>query len=1045
MKKLLSILYFLILGMGLTLAQHSISGKIVDEQGEPIPGVNILIKGTIQGTISNISGEYSLQVKNPQGTLLYSFIGYKDHQEEIKKRKNIDVILFPEVEVLDEVVAVGYNVVRKKDVTGAVAQVKPADIVKSPVANYDQALAGRVAGVQVSSADGTPGEGLNIVIRGGNSITGDNSPLYVVDGIPLEDFDPGSISSHDIKDFDVLKDASATAIYGSRGANGVIIITTKGGRKDGKTEISVNTSAGIQWIPNRLELMSPYDYVKYEKELAYIKGDTYIESFNEHWIDPELYTEEALAKRGEKATSWQDEIFREAVVQNYNFSLNTGNKTSSIYLSTDYTDQQGTLLNTGYKKMNNNLKFTHRINAKAQLGGHIYYSYIKRNGQNVSGNNRNSIIKDAITFRPVSPMVPDGKDGGIDYDDNPNELRFNPVKTLKNTDRYKRQDVVRGNLFLNYKFTKNLRLKISGNYQIDNQKESVFFKEDTYEGSRGKNLINGKLTNRRYQTLATSNTLTWKKTLNRIHAINALAGFEAQSRQFEYFNAQNTKMPIDIFGTDKLQIGTQPAIPQSNKSKNTMLSYFGSINYSLKDKYLVTANYRADGSSKFRGNNKWGYFPSFALAWRLVEENFVRQLNTFSNLKLRAGYGVTGNNRISDFAAYSLLETNTYSGYVINNQYVPGVYHSNLAYSDLKWETTKQLNVGIDYGFLNNRIAGVIDYYKKNTTDLLLYAEMALSTGYNQVYQNIGEVSNEGLEFSLNTVNIDTPAFKWSTSFNISFNKNKTVALNDGKDYMLTNPNWYFKYNEYQYKTQVGEPVGMFYGLQSDGVYQMDDFIYDNSKSRYILKEGIPDNGAKVAPGSAKFVDRNGDGTINELDRTVIGNPHPIHFGGLTNDFKYKNFDLQIFFQWSYGNEILNANRAVFERPGSTGYNYLASVADRWTPTNPSNNLHGSWFGGSYGAPMEGNMVSDRIVEDGSYIRLKTLSFGYTLGKKALSLLGLNSCRVYIAGQNLHTWTNYSGFDPEVSVGKYGALTPGLDYSAYPMSSTIMGGVQIKF
>ncbi len=1046
MKKIISIVYFLLVGMGVLLAQHTITGKVVDEQGEPIPGVNILLKGSLKGTISDMNGSYTLSLDDQNGTLVYSFIGYKDHEELIKKRKEIDVILFPEVELLDEVVAVGYNVVRKKDLTGAVAQVKPSDIVKSPVTNYDQALAGRVAGVQVSAADGTPGEGLNIVIRGGNSITGDNSPLYVVDGIPLEDFDPGSISSHDIKDFDVLKDASATAIYGSRGANGVIIITTKEGRSDGKTQISMNTSLGVQWVPSRLEVLSPYEYVKYEKEVAYNKGDTYIESFNTHWQDPELYTKEALAERGESATSWQDEIFRQALVQNYNFSLNGGNKTSTIYLSTDYTDQEGTLLNTGFQKMNNNLKFSHRINSKAQMGGYLNYSFIKRIGQNVSGNNRHSVIKEAITFRPVSPIVDDGRDGGIDYDADPNELRFNPVKSLENTDRYKRQDVVRGNLYLNYDIMKGLRLRVTGTYQVDNRKESLFYKEDTYSGTRGIDGINGTLTDRRYQTLSTSNTLTWKKKFKYIHSITALGGFEAQQRQSEYFKAKNTNMPVDIFGTDKLHLGTQPTIPESGTTMNTMSSFFGSFNYGLKDRYLLTANFRADGSSKFRGNNKWGYFPSFAAAWRLIEENFVRNLNVFSNLKLRAGYGITGNNRINDFAAFSQMETSTSSGYVLDNIYKAGAYHSNLASSDLKWETTKQMNVGLDYGFLNNRISGVVDYYRKNTTDLLLYAEMAPSTGYNQVFQNVGEVQNEGLEISISTVNIDKRDFKWSTSFNISFNKNRTIGLNDGQDFMLTNPDWYFKYNEYQYITKVNEPVGMFYGLKFDGVYQMDDFVYNNSESKYVLKPGLPDNGGNVAPGSIKYKDLNGDGTINDKDRTVIGNPHPKHFGGFTNNFQVKNFDLQVFFQWSYGNEILNANRVEFENPGNTtGYNYLSSVADRWTPENPSNEMHGIWFDGVYGAPPSGNHVSDHIVEDGSYLRLKTVSLGYSLGKKALNLLGLSACRVYVAGQNLYTWTNYSGFDPEVSVGKFGALTPGLDYSAYPISATVMGGLEIKF
>ncbi|MCU4174045.1 SusC/RagA family TonB-linked outer membrane protein [Carboxylicivirga sp. N1Y90] len=1046
MKKIIPIISLLLIMAQAAFAQKALTGTVVDEKGESIPGVNVMIKGTMNGTITDMEGSYHLEVKNNNAVLIYSFIGYLTKEETVGKRNEIDVMMQPEVELIDEVVAVGYNTVRKKDVTGAVAQVKASDLVKSPVTNYDQALAGRVAGVQVSAADGTPGEGLNIVIRGGNSITGDNSPLYVIDGIPMEDFDPASISSHDIKDFDVLKDASASAIYGSRGANGVILITTKDGKEDGTTEVSLNSSAALQYIPGRLQVMNPYQYVTLLEEVNTQKGGTYLDNFNEFWQDPALYTDEAMAARGESPVSWQDEIMNQAWMQNHNLSIRSGNKTTNFAYSIDFVDQDGTLLNTGFNKINNNFKFNHRINKKVQMGGYINYSYIKRSGLNISGNNRNSIIRDAITFRPVSPIVDDGRDDGLDTED-PNDLRWNPVKTLENTDRYTRQDVVRGNLYLNYDIIKGLRLRLTGSYQIDNRKESLFFMEDTYQGTRGIDGINGTLTDRRNQMMLTSNTLTYKKTLASSHKITAMGGFEAQKRDSEYFRAKNKEMPFDDFGTDKLEIGLLPDAPESYAGGNTMVSAFGSLNYGYKGKYLVTLNYRADGSSKFNADNRWGYFPSAAVAWRLIEEDFIRNLNAFSNLKVRGGWGITGNNRISDFAAYSQLDYNEYSGYNFNNQYNLGIYHQNLASSDLKWETTAQINVGLDLGFVNNRITATADYYKKNTTDLLLNADMSPSTGYGSLVQNVGEVENSGFEFTLNTVNVQRRNFKWSSSFNISFNKNKTIALNSGQDALYTNPNWYFRFTEHQYITKVGEPVGMMYGLRYDGVYQMDDFNYDAVSNKYILKDGIPDNGRGVAPGSIKYIDQDGNGTINELDRVVIGNPHPKHFGGFTNDFQYKNFDLQVFFQWSYGNDILNANRIMFESPGILidDYNALAPVANRWTPNNPSNEVHAIRFNGVEGGAQDGNLVSDRVIEDGSYIRLKTISFGYSFGPKMLSQLRIKKCRIYVAGQNLLTWTKYSGYDPEVSVGRYGALTPGLDYSAYPISATISGGIELKF
>lgn len=1048
MKKIRIFLFVLIVVMGTGMsaqAQLKISGTVTSkDNGETIPGANVVVKGTSQGTITGMDGKYSLTVSDKNAILQCSFIGFKPAEIAIDGKTEINFALESELVSIEEVVAVGYSTVSKRDLTGSVGQVKGEILSKSPVTNYDQALAGRVAGVQVSSADGTPGEGLNIVIRGGNSITGDNSPLYVIDGIPMENFDPGSISSHDIETFDVLKDASASAIYGSRGANGVIIITTRKGKDDGTTEISLNSSIGTQWIGKQLDVMSPYDYVKFLEEVLVPQGGSYEENFKNHWVSPDEY-------RNAEAINWQDKIMRTAMIQNHNLSISGGNKKTSVYLSVDYTDQQGTLINTGYSKINNNLKFSHRINDKAQLGGYLYYSYIYRNGLDISGNNRLSIIRDAITFRPVRPIVDDGKEGGLDLED-PNDLRFDPVKTLSNTDRYKKQDVVRGSLFLNYNITKDLQLKVSGNYNIDNRKESLFFKKDTYEGTKGIDGINGTLTDRHYQTLATSNTLTYKKKFNKVHNLTTLAGFEAQISAYDYFIAKNKKMPTDAFGTDKLELGIEPELPVSGASENRLVSFFGSLNYGYKDRYLLTLNYRADGSSKFAEGNRWGYFPSAALAWRMIEEDFVRNMNVFSNLKLRMGYGVTGNNRIGDFAAFSLINYNEYSGYSFGEKYNLGTYHYNLASTNLKWETTNQLNLGLDMGFADNRISVTADYYRKNTKDLLLNADMALSTGYSQVLQNVGEVQNQGIELSINTTNISTKTFKWSTAFNISFNKNKTIALNSGQEALYTNPDWYFRFKEYQYITKVGEPVGMIYGLRRDGVYQFEDFNYDETTGKYTLKEGLPNNGKTVVPGSVKFkdisgLDGNPDGTINELDRVVIGNPHPKHFGGLTNDFRYKNFDLQIFLQWSYGNDILNANRIMFENPGIIGneYNMLAPAADRWTPENPTNGVQAYKFAGVFGFPQDGNLVSDYYIEDGSYLKLKTVTLGYTFNKSVLNKLGIKSCRLYVAGQNLHTWTNYSGYDPDVSVGKYGALTPGLDYSAYPMSATFMGGVEIKF
>lgn len=1043
MKKL--ILIFIALLPLASFSQKSITGKVTDTNGEPIPGVSIVIKGSTKGASTDFDGLYNFQSINSTNTLVFSYLGFQTREEKVGERSVINIILSSTNLELDEVVIIGYGSVKKSDLTGAVAKVSSDDLVRTATTNFDQALAGRVSGVQISSVDGTPGEGLSIVIRGGNSITGDNSPLYVVDGIPLDDFDPASISTNDIENFDILKDASATAIYGSRAANGVILITTKKGRRDGKTDVSISSSHSVQWIPNRLEVLSPYEYVKYQKEIAYaidnyVPGQ-YVGYFNDSWEDPELY-------RDAEGTSWQDEIFRIASTEKYNASLSGGDSTTNIYFSTEFLDQEGTLINTGFKKINNNLKFSHKLNSRTSLNGYIQYTYLNRSGIGISGNSYTSIIRDAVQFRPIEPINGDGfEEGGYDPTDQSQKYLFNPVKNLKNTDRQRRSDVIRGSLALTHKFHPDLVLKLSGSYQIDTRKESVFYGKDTQQGTRGTDHINGAVTNRRYQTLSSSNTLTYKKKVKQ-HNFTLLGGLEVQSRKSEYGWMKNSEIPTDLFGVNNLGFGISPAIPQTSLSANKLLSYFTRFNYSLKNKYLFTATYRADGSSKFNKDNRWGYFPSFSTAWKISEENFMEDVDAISFAKLRAGWGITGNNRIGDYDAYSQLNASTSSGYVWGNgeNYTPGAYQSNLGVPDLRWESTKQFNLGLDLGFFNQKVQATVDYYNKQTSDLLLNAEMALHTGFDKVQQNIGKVENQGLEFSLNTKNINTGKFKWNSSFNISFNKNKTIALNKGQDAIYTNPNWNNSYAEYQYITQVGQPVGMIYGLEFDRIYQWEDFNWDNQYQTFILKDGIPDNGAlPVGPGSVKFIDQNNDGTINELDRKIIGNPHPKHFGGFSNSFEIGNFDVQALLQWSYGFDILNANKAVFEVPSAKRTNGFAALSDAWSPLNTDTNVGAVRYLTVYGAPPKGNQIDDRYVEDGSYLKLKTVSIGYSLPKSLLEKLKVKKFRIHLTGQNLYTWTKYSGYDPDVSVGKYGALTPRLDYSAYPQSTTIMGGVDITF
>ncbi len=950
MKKILIFVMVCIIAPLTAFAQNSISGTITDSEGNPLPGVSIIVQGQAKGTTSDFDGLYLLTNITSEDVLLFSYVGFETQEVQIEDKESLNVQMAESSVGLEEVVVVGYGTVKKKDLTGAIAKIDAEDLVNTATTNFDQALAGRVSGVQITSVDGTPGESMNIVIRGGNSITGDNSPLYVVDGIPLEDFDPASISTSDIESFDILKDASATAIYGSRAANGVIIITTKEGRSDGKTDVKVSVAHSTQWIPNRLEVLSPYQYVKHQENIAkaldnYVPGQ-YQGYFEGDWIDPELY-------RDMEGTSWQDEIFQLASTTRYNASLSGGNQTSRLYFSAEYLDQEGTMLNTGFKKLLNNLKFSHKVNSKTSFNGYIQYSHLNRNGPTISGNKYTSIIRDAIQFRPVEPINDDGlEEGGIDYDVDNQRYLFNPIKNLENTDRQNRSDVIRGSLALTHKFKPNFYLRMSGTYQIDNRNETLFFGQETYQGTRGTDHINGTLTTRRYQTLSTSNTLTYKKKIGK-HNMTLLGGMEAQKRDSEYARMKNSEIPTDLFGIAKLDLGLSPSIPVTSYSGNTLLSYFARVNYAYKSKYLLTATYRADGSSKFSEDNRWGYFPSFSAAWKFSDEDFMMDIDAISFAKLRIGWGKTGNNRIGDYDAYSQLNASTSSGYVWGPEqnYVPGAYQSNLGVPDLRWETTAQTNIGLDLGLFNQKLEATIDYYKKETSDLLLNAEMAPHAGFDRVQQNVGKVQNQGLEITLNSTNIQTGNFRWTSSFNISFNKNKTLALNQGQEAIYTDPEWNQSYPEYQYITQVGQPVGMMYGLKFDRIYQLEDFNWDNGLQTYVLKDGIPDNGTlPVAPGSVKFIDQNGDGTINADDRVIIGNPNPDHFGGLSNSFEYGPLDFTFLLQWSSGFDILNTNKAVFEVPGAGRNSGFPALLDAWTPLNSDTNVGTIRYSNVYGS-----------------------------------------------------------------------------------------------
>lgn len=1033
-QSILCLLLILLMSTGYSIGQqkkYMLKGVVVEKNTSiPLPGASISIKGKQVGTITDPNGNFKLRV-SPKDVIVISFIGFISRQIAVEGQKQVNVALDTDNAKLEEVVVTGYGTTKAKDITGSVKSVRLKNIQDNAATSVDQMLQGRLAGVRLNMGEGSPGQFMNFEIRGSNSITGSSDPLFVVDGFPQDDPSyVSTISPDDIERVDILKDASATAIYGARGANGVVIISTKKGTL-GSTKISFSVQEGINEVPHerRLDVLSPYEFVTLQKEM----GAT-------NWGDIEQY-------RSEKGTNWQDEIFRYGRFKRYNLNLMGGSKKTRFFTSFGFVDEQGSMIETGFKRYTGRLKLDHDLNKRAKIGINVAYTNTEYSGMKIS-TEQVSAVKSAIMFRPVLPF-----DSDLDLDENDEQEVFDagyfpPVKTLENTDRSEPRDVVQVNGLFDYKITKNLKFHSTVGYTYDAKAIKIFYNEGTNQAERGVAGINGSLKNIQRKSWVNENTLSYNVKKGG-HKLSVLGGVTFQETTIFTSFMQSNNFPFDDFGWNDFSMGIYPQISHSNLQNRTLMSGLSRVNYNYKEKYLLTASFRVDGSSKFPKENKFGYFPSFAVAWRAGEEPLIKNLNLFSNLKVKGGYGATGNNRIGDFDA--IVTYGTGMGTYWGNKYYPGVAQNKLANTDLKWETTQQVNAGIDMGFVNNRITLEAEAYYKYTNDLLLDALVPPSVGFTGVKENRGSIINKGVELSLNTVNFHTKDFQWNSSFNISFNRNKVDKLSQGESQRLYNPNVGNIFSEEKiYGLFVGESVGVMYGYKYDGLYQLDDFVHDPQNNELTLKEGVvalEHNAGELGPGMPKYKDLNGDGKVNENDRTVIGNPHPKHFGGFHNYLRYKGIDLSVLLTWSYGNDIFNGNRSAFGVVYSQkNRNYLGEVANRWTPENPVES--GVWrapFGDNNYIPVyKGKMMSDYWIEDGSYIRIKNVALGYSIPREWLNKHKIEKLRLSLSVDNLFVFSKYSGYDPEVSV-KSEALYQGIDYSAYPRARTYTLGLNLTF
>ncbi|WP_304319075.1 TonB-dependent receptor [Phocaeicola plebeius] len=1054
----LSMMLFVLFSVTVAMAQVLVRGTVVDQTGESVIGASIQVKGTTQGTITDIDGKFSLGVPDKKSVIVVSFIGYATKELQVDTSKPMSIVLEEDTKVLDEVVVVGYQEVRKKDLTGSVAKADMNELLNTPVGSFDQTLGGRIAGVNVSSSEGTPGGTMNIVIRGNNSLTQDNSPLYVIDGFPVEDAAIAStINPSDIESLDILKDASATAIYGARGANGVVIITTKKG-KVGKAQITYDGSVTMHHVTRTIPMMDAYEFVKLQAEtypasIANSTGGYLMEYQGKQWTLDDY--------RDIFQYDWQDEILRTALQHNHNIRLTGGTEGVRYNASVSYYNQDGILLNSGYER------FQARANTvikrdKLDINLTTNYSRSIQTGSTpseTSYSGMNNLFYSVWGYRPVTypnksmeSLLNDVMDEAIDSS---NDYRFNPIRSLKEEYRKYYINNLQLNGYVSYEFIKGLKLKVSGGYTYDARKNDQFNNSNTrYGGPTSTDKVNAQIIRNERLTWLNENTLTYQTNIKKKHFFNSLVGITFQNSDYEYYSLKSTHIPNESLGMAGMADGTLSS-SSSLKSSWSMMSYLARLNYNYKSKYYATASFRADGSSKFSKKHRYGYFPSGSLAWNFMEEEFMAPIKKVVGAgKLRVSWGLTGNNRIGEYDYYALLQMlkEKQGDYISNGSIPSGVYPFDndmssvgmvpvsLPNEDLKWETTEQWNVGLDLSFFNERLNFTADVYRKTTRDLLLEASLPLVSGYYSATKNIGKVRNDGLELSLSTVNVQTKDFTWTSDFNIAFNKNEVLELAENQLSLTTAARFDQNYNSQpSYIAKVGLPMGMMYGYIYEGTYKYDDFV--KSGNSYTLKDNVPyfSSEANTQPGMPKYKDVNGDGIIDTNDRTIIGRGLPIHTGGFTNSFTYKGFDLSVFFQWSYGNDIMNANRLFFENAGGKkDLNQFASYANRWTPENPESDIPAATKSAS------NNVISSRIIEDGSYLRLKTVTLGYTFPKTLIAKAKLSNARVYVAAQNLWTWTSYSGYDPEVSV-RNSALTPGLDFSSYPRAFTLSFGVNLGF
>jgi TonB-linked SusC/RagA family outer membrane protein len=1016
------------------LIQSKLDGTVVDDiTNQPIIGASVTIKGTTHGVVTDAEGKFYFQTgqKFPY-TLIVTYIGYKKIEVIVEKNPVI-INLKEERQELDELVVVGYGTQKRKDITGSVSSVPKANL-SQVTSSADNLLRGAVAGVVVTQSSGRPGASSSVRIRGGNSITAGNEPLYVVDGILIYNDNSNSgagvtyagasvnvlstINPADIESIEVLKDASATAIYGSRGANGVVIITTKKGTK-GQDNISYQGYFGFQNISKKLRLMNASEWASLRNDVQASIGQA--PSFSAAQI-------EALKTSGNY--DWQSAAFITAApVQSHNLSFSGGDEKSRYAVSAGYFDQDGIVLGSDFKRISLRVNYERNYSQKFKFGVNANYTNsiangVGTNGGAAAGRNPNPLVSVLLTA-PVVPIK--NADGSYNVTNNPyatsvNGYIPNPINDLDNTTNETKLNRILTSLFGEYKFNKELTAKVAVSGDVLNTKQNYYAPSNTTTGAGTKGLAS--IGERSVGSVLNENTLNYNTHFGENHKFSALGGYTLQYTKGEVVNAGAQTFVNDANTYNAIQDGV-PVKPYSDAYESVLKSWLARVNYSYKGKYNFTLSGRADGSSRFGSESLWGYFPSAGFSWNITDEEFANNIKGVTEAKLRITAGTTGNQEIGNYLPLASMGSVNYS---FGGTLYTGLAPTRLANPDLKWEKTNQYNVGLDLSLLDRKINFVFDVYYKKTKDLLINVPVPLSSGYATVLQNIGGVENKGFEVGLTTENIKTKNFAWNSNIVFSLNRNKVTEIGNGvNEFFPVVPNGSLLQQQ-PVIVKVGLPLGSFWGYKTNGIFQTQEEVNTQPKINSL---------ANTKVGDRKYVDTNGDGVITALDKGNLGTSQPKFVGSFSNTISYNDFDLNFSFQGAYGGKIFNALNQQLEI-STLGTNAASTLNDRWTPTNPSNEIPRA-----SSSPL--GIVSERYVEDASFLRLKLITLGYTLPKSVSKKLGTKSVKFYISAENLITWTKYTGYDPEVSSYEQNNLYPGIDFGSYPNSKTFISGLNVTF